>query len=94
MTAVCKKNLIINVTSPNPEVLRDALNANELFANYFDGYESTMRGLQIISTSFYWYAIPHDDLTVMIRHLQECREGHTFKVKVFRVGVAGNFNFD
>jgi len=83
-----KKNLIIHITSDNYESFRDKLEQNENFNKYYDGSESTLRNWVRISTRFYYYEIPHPDLTDMLRYIQEVREGVVMEVKITRYGNA------
>ena len=83
-----KKNLILHITSPDPEDFRDKLEENENFDKYYDGSESTLKDWIRISTRYFYYAIPHEDLTDMLRHLQNVREGVVMKVKITKDGNA------
>jgi hypothetical protein len=83
-----KKNLILHITSDNYEEFRDRLELNEHFNTYYDGSESTLKDWIRISTRFYYYDIPHEDLTEMLRYIQEVREGVVMKVKITKDGNA------
>ena len=86
-------NLIIHITSANPEILRDKLRENDNFKNYYDGWECTVckTTQRVFSTRYYYYDIPHDILGEMIRHLQINKEGHTVRT---RITQDGNHKFD
>ena len=88
MTSVqTKKNLIVHITSENPGELRDKLSLNGLFKTHYDGWESTVEtGVGVLSTRYYYYEIPHDDLTKMLRHLQSVREEAVLKIKILPEG--------
>ena len=88
------KNLIIHVTSAEPCQLREKLHENNLFQRYYDGNEHTIENFVKISTRYYYYDIPHDDLRQMISHLQISKEGHICRVKIFPNGQCGNYRFD
>ena len=69
------KNLIIHVTGGGAEQLKSKLHENALYVNYYDGWESTgQMGGGIVSTRFYYYDIPHDELRDMIHFLQNNRD--------------------
>ena len=89
------KNLIIHITSSDNVDLKARLHENALFQQYYDGWESTLQnaGQQNIklSTRYYYYDIPHADLGLMIRHLQEVKGDSTIQVKI---GTRGNHKFD
>jgi len=89
-----KKNLIIHVTSKNPQELRDRLSHSGLFKTYYDGSESTIeRGVGVLSTRYYYYDIPHNDLDKMLRHLQNVREDAQLKIKILPEGF-GQYHFE
>ena len=87
------KNLIIHVTGGDAQQLKSKLHENELYVNYYDGWESTVISSVIVSTRYYYYTIPHDELGDMIRFLQNNREGFTFQIKITPDG-SGNYRFD
>ena len=89
MTAM--KNLILHVTSQNPDILRDRLHRNESFALYYDGWEATCTVTGVQSTWYYYYDVPHEKLTTMLRFLQANCEGYRFQVKITQ---SGNHVFD
>ena len=89
-----KKNLIIHITSENPHKLKDRLELNGLFKMFYDGWESTVEiGRGVHSTRYYYYDIPHSDLTQMLRHLQNVREDAVLKIKI-NPGGYGQHHFD
>ena len=63
------KSLIIHITCGKHEALKKTLDQNSLFVKYYDGWESTIRRSTQISTRYYYYDIPHDELTQMITYL-------------------------
>ena len=92
------KNLIINVTGGDAQQLKSKLHENELYVKYYDGWESTGQlGVGIVSTRFYYYDIPHDELGGMVRFLQSnagcLRVRGTFKIRI-TPQHAGNNRFD
>ena len=96
MTSVqTKKNLIVHITSENPQELRDRLSLNGLFKTYYDGWESTVEpGVGTVhSTRYYYYDIPHEDVTKMLKHLQNVREDAVLKIKILPEGF-GQHHFD
>ena len=98
MTNTCfgKKNLIIHVEiEQDPKGLKTILDTNALYKKYEDGWESTMeaRGEQVgvRSTRYYYYFIPHSDLTKMVRFLHTNKGERSVKV---RISTDFNRNFD
>ena len=94
MSPVTLKVLIVHVTSPNPEQLKDRLDTLELFPKHYDGNEMTMGpGFQILSQRFYYYDVPSDDLLLMLRHLHQEGVDFDYQVKINPQGQ-GNHKFD
>jgi len=88
------KVLIIHITDSQVDAqrLRDKLDTNPLFPQYYDGFECTGRieDNVIISTRYYYYDIAHEDLLQMIRHLNtEGTEFH-YKIKINPQGFGGH----
>jgi hypothetical protein len=86
------KTFIIHTTE-KAEQLRECLFRSEEFKKHYDGWEMTVfTG----STRYYFYKVPHADLTLMVRHLQEVKRelDLAVRVKIFATGHGCNFNFD
>ena len=89
-----KKNLIIHITSPNPETLKNKLSENEHFRNYMGGSESSFTStFKKISTRYYYYEIEHTHLGEMIRFLHLNRGAHVIRIKILKEEV-GYHHFD
>ena len=85
-----KMNMIIHITSPDPQSLQARLEENELFKKYYDGCEMSM-GRALLSTRYYYYQITPEDLHIMTAHIEAVREGHRIQIKITK---DGNFDFD
>ena len=78
MVAHGDKTFIIHTTSADSEAFLERLYEHQPFRTYYDGNEHTLKvGVGKLSTRYYFYHIPHDVLTGMVRHLQTVREGYT-----------------
>ena len=94
MSPVTLRVLIINISSAEPEKFKEKLDTLYLFPKYFDGSEFTMGpGFQILSQRYYYYDVPTEDLSAMLRHLHIESEGVVYQIKINPQGQ-GNHNFD
>ena len=87
------KVLIVHITSADPERFKAKLNTNALFEQYYDGNEHTIASGVMLSTRYYYYDVPNDDLLVMLRHMHAESEGVVYQIKINPKGY-GNHNFD
>ena len=86
------KTFIIHTTEKAAQLLEE-LNTCAKYTEHYDGWEMTPgKG----STRYYYYDVPHADLTIMVRHLQQVKRelDIAVKVKIFNGRRGGNFNFD
>ena len=94
MSPVTMKVLIIHVTSPEPDQLKDRLDTLDLFPKYHNGNEMSLGpGFQVISQRYYYYDVPSDDLLLMLRHLHQEGVDYDYQIKINPQGV-GNHHFD
>ena len=88
-----KKDLIVHITSSNPDDLKTSLHTLGLFNTHYDGWEATMQAGVKISTRYYYYSIPHTDVLSMLRHLKQVGSDYSYKIKINPEG-RGNHDFD
>ena len=69
------------------------LDLHGLFKKYYDGWEATMNySSEILSYRYYYYHIPHDDLSQMIKFLYTRGKNHKYVIKIGSQNE-GNYNF-
>ena len=94
MSPIILRNLIVNITSAEPEQFKAKLDTLHLFPKYFDGGECTLgAGFQILSQRYYYYDVPTEHLAAMLRHIHTESEGVVYQIKINPQGQ-GNHNFD
>ena len=93
---MCKKNLIVNVTSGPVDELKKKLELHVDFQNSYDGFEHTVNTEtgKVVSSRLYFYQLSDNTMVLgMLKHLQRVGTEFDYKIKILPVG-SGNFNFD
>ena len=93
---MCKKNLIVNVTSGSMDELKKQLELHGDFRKSYDGYEHTVNSQtgEVLSSRLYFYELSDNTMVLgMLKHLQRVGAEFEFKIKILPV-CSGNFNFD